>query len=208
MVWVKNPPSGRDVAPARGRATPLNTDRLSTIHAADRWSALSAPRYRNRDSVAARGLQRQPLFSPHRSAEHASTRSAHPPLVSWTIPDTSIRTDIAYEGRSDSRSGHPFVLGRLFSTFGYMRGRLAPPLGACFVTYLNAGRAATNGLQCASVMLPADRARAPMHALRSDDKMRRFAKICRRVNGIALAIELATARVKVLATRELAQKVG
>lgn len=38
--------------------------------------------------------------------------------------------------------------------------------------------------------------------------MRRFAKICRRVNGIALAIELAPARVKVLATRELAQKVG
>ncbi|MGA8476212.1 MAG: adenylate/guanylate cyclase domain-containing protein [Candidatus Cybelea sp.] len=76
---------------------------------------------------------------------------------------------------------------------------LAVPLGDALT--------ASDALQYGAIAFFAERARASdaKFAL-SDDSAPIVSEICRRLDGIALAIELAAARVKVMAPRQLAQK--
>ena len=69
------------------------------------------------------------------------------------------------------------------------------------------GLSAEHALSFGAVTLFDTRARAAnAHFVLSDDNAPAVAEICRRLDGIPLAIELAAARVKVLAPRQLAQK--
>ena len=67
-------------------------------------------------------------------------------------------------------------------------------------------RGVLNALTCSAVEMFVERAVAVNPFALTDDNVRDVAEICRRLDGIPLAIEMAAARVMVLEPRQIAQR--
>ena len=89
-----------------------------------------------------------------------------------------------------------------------LRGEHEPPVPP-LVPHAGGGRAAAELRANASVNLFVERAYAAAPGLElTDDNAEAVAEICRRLNGLALAIGLAAARLRLLPPQELLSRAG